>query len=356
MHVTRGMLLLVLGLVLALPAGAGAEAVAPPARVGGLVFLATRPRTVLPLAVAELRAEAEDRLDAVLAGSGATTVGARSLADRAGNWRVRTGQALPAGFLDELRSEAGVSEFYIVTVVVAADRLVVLARSLDTAGGHVRGVWLDEQILTPPLYGADIEAESAALRRAVDAGLGALARPCPLLPGVADSLLVLPAASIGCAPEEALAATHALLSHLRERENLLVVDPAVALGVLSAAGHDPAGLDAAGRELLRTRFGVDVVVRPALIAYDEAGQVAATTLVDDGNAAAGANSSIRSFSFNLTIVDLRDGIITGASDIHHHERSALGLFGHRRENSRLGPLRDAAGAAWTDLRNDRGDT
>ncbi len=342
------------GLALALAAGAAAQTSAPPARVGGLVFLATGARTSLPMTVADLRAAAEDRLDAVLAGTDTSTVGARIVADLAGTWRVRSGRAVPAGFLAALRDSSGVTELCILTLVVAQDRLVVLARRLDTADGRVGGVWLDEQFLTTPLLGADPAAEADALRRALDAGLAALARPVAAPPPGAATCLVLPAAAVGCPAEEALVATSALLWHLRTRENLAVVDPAVLLGELHGAGIDPATLDAAGREFLRARFAVDAAVRPALIAYDEAGESRGAAYRDQDDAVAPA--SLRSYSFTLTTVDLQDGAVTGAADIHQRAPSAQGLFGSRREVSRLETLRHAVGAAWTELRQDRGDT
>jgi hypothetical protein len=352
MRAARGMLPLLLALALA--AGAAAQPAAPPARVGGLVFLATASRTVLPMTVAELRARAEERLDAILAESGTTNVGARAMASLAGTWRVRSGQALPAGFLADLRGAQSVSELCIVTVVVAQDRLVVLARRLDTADGRLGGVWLDEQFLTPPMVGTDRDAEAAALRRALDAGLGALTRPSAPAPEEPATWLVLPAVAMGCPPEEGLAATFALLWHLRTRENLTVIDPAVVLGELYAAGLDPASLDAAGREFLRSRFGVDAVVRPALIAYDEAGQSRGSARADGDDAV--MDAPLRSYSFTLTTIDLRTGTVSGVADVHQRAQSALGLFGCRREVRRLEILRDAVGAAWTDLRLDRGDT
>jgi hypothetical protein len=48
--------------------------------------------------------------------------------------------------------------------------------------------------------------------------------------------------------------------------------------------------------------------------------------------------------------------VTAAADVHHRAPSDLGLFGRRRDVSHLAEARDAAGAVWTDLRADRGDS
>jgi hypothetical protein len=358
MPLAPGRSALVVTLLLALGGGASGAASPQPAasRTGAVVFLVTRPRTVLPIDVAALRDLAQRRTDAVLASTGRDVVAARDLVVRAGAARVRSGLAISETFLADVRAEAAVSELFIVYLVVAADHLEVFARSLDTGTGSVGGVWLDELDLDPVMRGLAPQEEAAALTRAIENGLAVIAQAAPPAPPLVDPQLVLPVAAVGCAPEDAIAFTHALLHHLRTDVAATVVDPGLLVGVLHADGRDPARLDEGGRALLVGRFAVRSLTRGVLVGYDDPrGSESAARLVADEFPAAEATSSLN-FSFTLTAVDLGDGLVTGATDVHHRASEPRGLFGRLREISPLAEVRAATAAAWTNLSTDRGDS
>lgn len=330
------------------------DAPPPPSRVGALVFFASLDRTTLPLPIGELRTDVQARIDDALAATGTAVVPSREIVARAGMARVRSAAVLPPAFLNELRTEAGLDNLALVEVVIASDRVILLARALNTVDGCVSDVWLAEALLAPVVPEGDVAVPAAALLAALDGVCRKLTTPVASR-AQGRPVLVLPTIPVGCSPEEALVATYALLHQVRIVADCNVFDPAVAKGVLMAEGHDPDRLDAAGRALLATRFGTVSVLHPSLVSFDDAGSpTAVSRAVDDGGSPR-PKPMLASYLFTLIAVTLQDGRLVAAAEHQHQEAAATGLFGRPRRVSQLEDLVASAASAWASLQSSRGD-
>lgn len=333
----------------------GAEAPPPsPTHAGALVFLASQVRGSFPLTIGELRADVQTRIDDALAASGKVVVPSQEIIARAGAARVRSGAALSAAFLDELRTEAGLDRLTLVDLVLATDRVILLARALDTADGCVKDVWLAEAPVRPVTAAADAGAATADVLTALDVVCRTLTASAAA-PATGNPLLLLPATPVGCTPEEALLATYALLHQIRVVDGRQVIDPAVARGVLLAHGHDPERLDATGRALLLTRFVTPQIVRPSLVVADEGGTASAAQRAMNDDGPPQPLPMLRGYTFTLLAVALQDGRVVAASDHHHESPPNTGLFGRPRHGSPLVDLIASASSAWAGLQPFRGD-
>lgn len=334
-----------------LAAGAVHADDAPPAssRAGALVFFASQDRAALTMPIGELRAGVEDRVDAALAATGKTVVPSREIVARAGAARVRSATVLPPVFLNELRGAVGLDQLTLVEVVLAADRVFLLARTVSTADGRVVGVWVAEAPLAP----ADAAGAAASLLRGLDAVCRVLAAPAAD-PAAGSPDLILPTHPVGCTPEEALLATYALLRQARVVAGRDVLDPAIARAALMADGLDPDRLDAAGRSLLAARFGARVVLRSTLMSADVAPAAASRRAVEDAGPTP-ASPMLRDYSFTLFAVAIEDGHLVAVADHHHAQPAAAGLFGRPRRGSPLADIVASAATTWTSLQSSRGD-
>ncbi|MEZ4387259.1 MAG: hypothetical protein R3D98_06710 [Candidatus Krumholzibacteriia bacterium] len=348
------------GLALALlvslvaPAAAGRLVAPSPGegRAGALVFLDSWTETVLPLPVAELRLDAERQLEVALQLSGRTVVMTDGLMRLAGVRRVRSAAALSPRFLADLRDLLGIDELVIVQLIVEPQRLLMLARSLDTAQGLVWQLWQAEEPVGTLLLGDDLDAGRAALLDALTRALrsvsegGRVAAPDPERPRA----LLLPATPIGCSLQEGLLATHVLLARAAGDGRAAYVDPAYAAAVLLDAGLDPRRLDGEARALLSRTFDAQVVARPILMAYGSGPLATPRAIGNDPDERIGPRSLVSSFWLALQDVDLRDGTLVNGADLYVQHQGRTGWFGQVDRTSLLTRLQDATRTLWHDYR------
>ena len=349
MRPVRGMILLAVWTAL-LAAQAGA-AVPSAGGAAAMVFLDTWRQVTLPMPVASLRAEAEGRTAAWLAGGGREVAPTAAVMDAAGRRRVRSGAVMPAPFLADLRDELGVAELVIVEVILEPARVVLLVRGVDAGDGVLRWLLRREQPIAEILAGADAPAEEAALTEALGQAFAALAVPAgpsaAAAPGGSRTLL-LPASSVGCTAREARLVTHCLLTDA-VAAGMRPVDPAVAVAALMDAGADPQRLDRAARELLRDRFGARTAIRPLLVGYSDANAPARRAIGDDPEELLAAITSLHSFTLNLFGLDLADGLLTAGAEVHMVHQGRVGWFGVPDRTSLLERLTAASHEAWAGL-------
>lgn len=302
---------------------------------GLVVHLLGGPSPQLPAAAGELRAAALDLVAAMLQSRGVTTCARAAVEDLVERHVVRTGAAFGSAFLDELRAQAGAELLVAISLQVEGDRLAARVRAIDTADGALRGIGFAEAY-AGPRDGDWRPVLTAALREAVPALAPA---------GDGPRLVVLPARQVGLGPDAAMSATAGLLAAILADGRWRPLDPALAAGVAIEAGCDLDRLDGRARAVLRERCGVECVVAPEIVAFDEGARREAVPGELTGGA--GLRADVVDFTLNLRLLDLRTGLLGATSWTFSEGGPEQGWFGRVSSPGEPARIRATARRAWS---------
>lgn len=332
------LLVLALGFLSLATAPAGIAKAAPSSRVTIMMHLQGGPSPNLPVTASQLRGEALSLLE-TLAGAHDLEPTARAAADDlVRRHRLRSGASLTPEALAEL-ADAGITSLLAVSIVCEPHQLAVSARLVDTGSGCLRAIGRDTAALGSGSW-------QQALARALGAAFPAASATAA---ATGQKLLVLPTRTVGFDAQAARTATANLLAMAIADGGWSVVDPALATGITSLAGHDLEALDAAARTLLRERFGVTCAIVPELVSF---GFASGATDVQPGvDASAGASRPTADLTFALHWLDLRTGRIRSATSVMVSGEPVQGWFGTVRQTTEPLQIKNAATELWARFRH-----
>lgn len=297
-----------------------------PGRLAVVLFLSAEDLQHLALPLAEIRSLTTTTLAEHFAGAGYQVVAPEDIDRAVGRWRVRDERSLNRTFLNHMQAELGAGRLLVAHLHVRGDGLSLRTRLLDLPDGLVRRIqW--------PVIAATLDADEPDPLLWRDR----LDRICRTLdtsePSALDGpvRLLLPADPVGCQPEQAMAATCAILQEWMRADGSRFPDPALVYTRLADEGVHPARLAAAGRRLLREEFHTDELWRPILIAYGASTRDARQAFFEEGITATGRR--LPDFDLNLRRIDLASGLVLSGGSIYAPSAAERGWFGHQNQST-----------------------
>ena len=343
----RNRLRTALGCWLLLAGAAASAADAPPLRAPVLLFISGSSVAHLPDPVAEVRQHAARHLEAALAAGGLEVVPTEDLLPLLMSRRVRSAYSLSPAFLSDLSRDTGATHLLVAVLLVHQQRLQLLARLVHLSTASVVWAWQGEAPLSrPDLLREDFD---------VTGWYGSLGDVCgrcvPAVSLDAPSgglpLVVLPVRGLGCDPELALAATHAVLAPVAAAHRWRVVDPGVAAALLQDAGVRLDRIDAPGRRRLALDLGVRLLAAPELMVYGTSGSRSGA-MTDNNADAVTIDAGITEYELAIRFLDTANGAVVANFVSHGDNTRRVGWFGVIDDRSVLERLGTAAQTLWNE--------